>query len=115
MSKAKKTYKIPFSKHTGEMLSYTWGCDESNPNIDWKDNYVFDDELKYVSYIGGRSSMSMKVESLRDGRRYNMFWTYFDDCIRRDNNGPGPTFSGKWTFVKTGQNYSVKPVVEYEE
>lgn len=105
----KNKYKIPFSKNIDRMLYYV---DDNYFNVEWKDNYIFDDDLKYIGYNGGRSAMTMVLESVNNLRKYYMFWTYFDECIRRDNNSPGPVFHGKWTFIKTGKNYSVKPVEE---
>lgn len=107
-------YKIPFAKKTGQLLPFTskyYGLQD--PDIDWRDNYEFEDSLEYIEYIGGRSSMSMRVKSIKTGLEYNMFWTYFDSCIRRRDNtvgAIGPIFHGKWTFQKTGTNYSIRPV-----
>lgn len=109
---SKSTYQIPFNKQTGEMLHYVDFWTEQIAQIEVKDNYMFEDSLLYMNYKGGRSSMTMILESISTGRKYYMFWKYFDKCIRRPNNSPGPIFHGKWTFIKTGKNYSVKP---YEE
>lgn len=107
----KKNYKIPFDRKDCEMLPWTSLIkEEDNSQVIWLDNYIFNDDLLYIKYSGGRSSMSMILQSLNDGKRYYMFWKYFDQCIRRPDNQPGPIFSGKWTFIKIGCNYSIKPV-----
>lgn len=111
MSK-KPEYKIPFSGNTGELLTCVWRDDD--PNVMWLDPFEFEASLTYKRYGGGRSAMTMTVQS-ETGTHYPMFWCYFDQCIRRPNNGPGPTFHGKWTFAKRGNNYSVCPAVSKEE
>ena len=114
----KKKYKIPFSKHDGHLISYDYvGIDNQvdDENVEYRNNYVFEDDLQYIRYNGGRSAMSMIVRSLRDGTEYSMFWTYFNWCIKQPTITPGPVFHGKWTFIKTGCNYSICPAEDGDE
>ena len=103
---------VPFSRHTGEMLSYVYNVEpgQDTPNVVWKANHEFDDALRYKGYSGGRSAMSMRLVSAVDGREYSMFWRWFDALLRRPGLKDGPSFEGRWTYCKQGQNYSVRPV-----
>jgi hypothetical protein len=103
------SYLIPFDPD-GNLLS----CARNGTLTNWVQNFEFEDTLRYVGYGGGRSAMSMKVESTTTGKKYRMFWAYFDKLIRRSDIQPGPTFTGKWTFVKKGKNYSIRPLGQTE-
>lgn len=96
---------IPFYQNGG-LCTYV-GRDGSG--LDWRQNFVFEDTLVYKGYAGGRSSMTMNFVSSTTGKKYPMFFCYFDALIRRDDIGPGPSFTGRWTFCKRGMNYSVMP------
>lgn len=85
------------------------GPNEPFPRAKEVPNFVWDDTLVYVRYLGGRSAMSMLVTSLTTGRHYSMMWTDFEEQLRRPDLRPGPTFSGKWTFIKRGVAYGVTP------
>lgn len=95
-------YKIPFLN--GNQMSYPYGPDE------WRDNYIFEETLKYEGYSRGRSSVTMSFKDSK-GHSYEMFISDFDDVITRKGFF-GKSTRGKWTFVKKGQNYGIKAVFE---
>lgn len=114
--------QVPFLEN-GSLVGYAdpWK-DSTNPqnagcDVGWRksqcftfrDNFEFDDELEYNGYGGGRSAMSMYLKSKTTGASYPMFWKHFEGLIRK-GCAAGPSFRGRWTFCKQGQNYSIKPV-----
>ena len=112
----KRITMIPFSTRNGEMLSYT-GClpgdayDEkyNNGKWVWKENYVFDDDLKFDGFYRGCSSAGAIFKSLNDGKEYNVFLKDLADIIKLDGFRSG-IIHGQFTFVKRGQNYGLRYV-----
>ena len=103
MSKKTGQYPIPFDGD-GNLLSYPYGTEE------WRDNYVFEDTLTYVTYYRGRSSVTIGFKD-SNGCSYEMFISDFDELITSKGLF-GKSVRGKWTFVKKGQNYGIKAVFE---
>jgi hypothetical protein len=98
MSKKKGNYQIPFKN--GNLQSYPYNPDE------WRDNYEFEETLEYVTYYRGRSSATIAFKDSQ-GHTYEMFLTDFDDVMKRKGFN-GKFVTGKWTFVKRGQNYGIR-------
>ena len=110
---SKKIIMYPISTETGELLDYTWNNypDDHNGRVQWVENRVFEDELKYAGFHRGRSAAGFDFVSVRDGKQYPMFMTDFDDVLRncrlnRDR------LVGKFTYCKRGANYGVRLLPE---
>ena len=73
--------------------------------LHWKDNYEFEDTLKYSGYSRGNSSCTVQFKSVNDGKEYTMFMVELNDCIDKLVDGK---LTGKFTFCKRGQNYGIK-------
>jgi len=103
---AKGQYQIPFIN--GNLCDYASGYYATQPGFQWKDNYIFDDELEYISFSKGRSSVQMNLRSTTDGRCYNMSIADFSWCILQ-----GLLIDKKikyrFTFAKKGTNYMLVP------
>ena len=99
-------YKIPFDDQ-GNMLSYP----ESWKPIEWKENTVFFDTLKYDSFGRGRSAVHIYMVSNTDGRKYTMFMKDFDAIVQ--DLDKGSTYQG-WTYQKRGQNYGLRKATQEE-
>lgn len=97
---AKGNYQIPFDDK-GNMLTYDWGYNV----IHHVDNHEFEDELEYVDYGRGRSSVTFKFKRLQTGTTVEFFVSTFSDIIPHINEGK---IHGRFTFVKQGSNYSCK-------
>lgn len=105
---------IPFSTHDGNMLSYT-GCfpgdykDEkyNNGRWVWKENYIFEDDLKFDGFYRGCSSAGATFTSLNDGKEYNVFLKDLADIISSDDLRSG-IIHGRFTFVMRGCNYGLR-------
>lgn len=128
MAAKKGIYKIPFDKDgnqqdypqawyvpTGEMRKYKdWqNIERETPETkaagpDWVTNYEFEDTLELVSYGRGRSSVTFTLKRT-DGKTISMFVSDFFDAAHKMNNGK---ITGRFTFVKKGQNYGCKMVGE---
>jgi len=118
MAKPKKELLVPFEVDTGNLVESTlyYYIDEPieiekvysyyNRKCIFKPNFEFTDSLVYVRGNFGRSSRSVIVKSESTNVEYNMFWNYFDECLK---SGVYP-FTGKFTFVKKGSCFSIKPV-----
>ncbi|KVH05423.1 hypothetical protein WS84_28230 [Burkholderia anthina] len=94
MAKKVGTYDIPFD-NVGNQLDYPGHASEM------KANHEFEDTLTYHSCGRGRSSVGFTFKR-SDGRKVNVFLTDMDDWIPQLNGGK---ISGRFTFVKRGQNY----------
>lgn len=113
-----KKIMIPFSTYDGRALSYT-GCmpgdayDErhNNGRWVWKENYIFDDDLKFDGFHRGCSSAGATFKSLNDGKKYNVFLKDLADIINSDALQSG-IIHGQFTFVKRGYNYGLRYVKE---
>lgn len=101
---AKGDYEIPFDLD-GNQLSYP----ESWKGVVWRDNVPFDGTLVYAGYSRGRSSALIEFLNYADGKRVSMFMTDFDKAARRMTNG---MLSGRFRYVKRGQNYGIQLVEE---
>lgn len=72
----------------------------------FKPNKNFYDELEYVGYSRGRSSIKINFKSLLTNIHYEMFMTDFNDLlINKCFNNP---LKGNFTFCKRGANYGIK-------
>lgn len=100
---AKANYKIPFDEQ-GNQMDYPaiWST-----NIDWRDNHEFSDGLVFESSGRGRSSVTFILRRISDGKKVTMFLKDFTAMIPQMVNGVA---SGKFTFVKRGQNYGCQMV-----
>ena len=74
-------------------------------NLHWKDNYEFEDTLKYSGFSRGTSSCTVQFTSINDGKEYTMFMKELDSCIDKLVDGK---LTGKFTFCKRGENYGIK-------
>ena len=93
-------YKIPFD-NAGNQLDYEgWGCAEM------RDNFEFEDTLTFQSYGRGRSSVTFTFKRV-NGQTVSMFVSDFSDIVNKMNHGH---VTGRFTFVKKGQNYGCKMV-----
>lgn len=97
MSKA--IYQIPFDKHGNQLDYEAWDVAEM------LDNFKFNDELAFICYGRGRSSVTFTMQRKSTGRTVSMFVSDFSDAIPMMVNG---RISGDFTFVKKGQNYGCK-------
>ena len=106
---AKKQIMYPFNAETGELIEYTFYDypDDRRGTVKWSENYVFEDDMEYTGYTRGRSAARLQFKSIKDGRRYGMFLTDFDDAMKRCQFFKNRLI-GKFTFCKRGQNYGVK-------
>lgn len=115
-----KLFMVPFSIHNGMMLEYT-GClpdsiqDENwnHGRWEWKENFVFHDDMKFTGFSRGCSSAKAVFESRLDGKQYAMFLTDLADAISGERFFKDRLI-GYFTFCKRGQNYGVK-IVDKEE
>jgi hypothetical protein len=97
---SKKTYQIPFDKDGNQM-----GYPETWRGVEWRDNEPFEDTLVYKGYGRGRSSATLHFRRASTGTEVQFFMSDFDDIVKHMQFG---TFSGRFEFVKKGQNYGCK-------
>ncbi len=90
-------YQIQFDSVTGDQLDYGW-----HRNLEWRDNFEFEDELTYVSYGRGRSSATFSFKR-SNGSEVNVFMSSMNEFIPKIVNGK---IRSRFSFVKRGQNYS---------
>lgn len=97
-------YQIPFDKN-GNQLHYPYGYSDVEK---WKDNYVFEDEIKFINlHRFGVSSVYAQFESTTTGKKFTMFTKDLSDCFNDFVNGK---LKATFTFCKRGQNYGIKVV-----
>lgn len=102
MAAKKGVYQIPFD-NDGNQKHYP----ESWKGLQWKDNYEFDDELHFTTYGRGRSAAYFIGAMASNGMTVNVFITDFMDLMPHMVHGK---VTGKFSFVKRGQNYGCKLV-----
>lgn len=93
--------KIPFEIKTGNMLNYN----NSYGDIEWIDNYIFEDTLKVLGSERGRSSVTFILEDSK-GKIYSMFLKDMTDLIMNSKIDNGK-ICGRWSFKKRGSNYGI--------
>ncbi|NEI70991.1 hypothetical protein GR212_15535 [Rhizobium lusitanum] len=103
MASKKGNYKIPFNA-AGDQQHY--------PEMEWvsgkrvesvmKDNFVFDDTLKFDGTARGRSAAYFYFVRSSTGTRVTVFMKEFSEMMPHLIRG---SISGKFTFIKRGENY----------
>ena len=68
-------------------------------------NFEFEDTLIFKNFSRGRSSVKAHFESRFTGKKYEMFICDLEDVIK--SNYFITKLSGRFTFVKRGQNYGI--------
>ena len=105
---AKGTYKIPFDQQGNQLdypeHSYLRGV--MTP-CKMEENYEFSDTLTFQDYGRGRSSVTFTMKRANTGKTVTMFVSDFANIINKMNHGH---VTGRFTFVKKGQNYGCKMV-----
>jgi hypothetical protein len=97
--------QIPFDQH-GNPVPYV----RSRASLVWKDNEVFRATLKFERFERGRSAAHAIYAKADDPSwQVTMFLSDLGDVIAR---GEAPfLLTGRWEFVKRGQNYGVKKLL----
>ena len=93
-----------FPFRDGELMPY---CGVRDTGVEWKENFVFHDDLRYDGYYRGCSAAGFQFVSEENGKRYNMFLTDFDNAMKTRRFFKDHLI-GEFTFVKRGQNYGIK-------
>lgn len=111
---SKGTYKIPFSM-IGNQMAYP--ISQYNPStecweIDWRDNYVFEATLTYAGFSRGRSAAGFELVD-EEGHLYYLMMSEMDRIMAL-GGWDGNKITGKWTFVKKGQNYGIMLIKRVE-
>lgn len=119
----KKELLVPFNRF-GNMLGYSYYilsadnekiCKETGKfeifNRDgilaevFVPNFEFEDTLIFTGFSRGRSSVKAHFESQLTGKKYEMFISDLEDAIKA--NCFIAKLTGRFTFVKKGQNYGI--------
>ena len=106
-------YEIPFDSK-GNLLhypenEYDYPKNGGDPRViepTWKGNFVFEDTLRLLHTMRGRSAAYFYFESQTTGKKYPMFLKDFEEVMKVKVINKG-VVSGTWTFVKRGQNYGL--------
>lgn len=120
----KKELFVPFDR-CGNMLGYSYYgissegekiCTETGKfeifnrngalNEVFVPNFEFEDTLIFEGFSRGRSSVKAHFKSQFTGKKYEMFISDLADIIKA--NHFITKLSGRFTFVKKGQNYGIK-------
>ena len=73
----------------------------------WKDNYIFESEMRFIGFGRGRSAAHGFLRGT-ERREYQIFLKDLEELIGTRNFECGIINETKWTFVKRGQNYGIK-------
>jgi hypothetical protein len=110
-----KTYQIPFDDD-GNLMSYPskkYPRDENGNVRTWvpnmRDNYEFEATLTYAGFDNGIRSAHRVIWQDEAGRTYPMFISRLGEALET-HGMDGNTMTGRWTFMKQGQNYSIRAV-----
>jgi hypothetical protein len=107
------TYQIPFDtagnqQHYPESR-YTQTVEGKYVVVppNFRDNFEFEDRLKYIEYRRGRSAAYFIFERESNNRKVTFFMRDFERLVPKLSRGK---IKGTFTFVKTGMNYGCKLV-----
>jgi hypothetical protein len=108
------SYQIPFDVRTGAQMHYPENSYTRDVNGKYvvvppafRDNFEFEDRLKYISYQRGRSAAYFIFERESNNQKVTVFMRDFQTMIPKLSRGK---IKGTFTFVKTGMNYGCKLV-----
>lgn len=111
----KKDYQIPFDDD-GNLMSYPskkFPRDENGNVRTWvpnmRDNYEFVATLTYDGFDNGVRSAHRVIWKDEEGHTYPMFISRLGEALET-HGMDGNTMTGRWTFMKQGQNYSIRAV-----
>lgn len=86
-------------------IEHFWGRDNTLKEV-FVPNFEFEDTLIFKHFSRGCSSVKAHFESETTEKKYEMFISDLEDVIR-DNHLSNCRISGRFTFVKKGQNYGI--------
>jgi hypothetical protein len=95
--------KAPFNKD-GQPLSYVYN--ENSPDIIWKDNLPFKENLAF-NYFGRGRSAAHAIFTNEKGIVYQMFLKDLSELLKTKIINYGQ-LNGQFIFVKRGSNYGIK-------
>ena len=110
------SYKVPFDREGNLPFDPVNVCHfsedgryiENNQTYRWKENFEFEDTLKYESCIKTKSVL-FNFRSVTTGCTYSMFLIDFLNLIKSHDFKKGVVKS-KWTFQKIGKFYGIVAV-----
>lgn len=73
-------------------------------HVEWKDNYIFNDTIEFITYARGRSAAYF-IFKRSDDKKVIVFLIDFCDMVKYLVNGK---ITGEFTFCKRGCNYGCK-------
>lgn len=94
--------KIPFYKMTNELAK-----NQYSKEIEWKDNYEFEDTMEIVGMNRKGHSITYIMVSKTDHKKYSIFIKEMLNILQNGSVNKG-IVSGSWTFCKRGQEYSLR-------
>jgi hypothetical protein len=115
LAKKKPDYQIPFDDD-GNLMSYPsrkYVRDEHGNQRTWvpnlRDNYEFEATLTYAGFDNGIRSAHRVIWEDEEGHTYPMFISRLGEALEI-HGMDGNTMTGRWTFMKQGENFSVRAV-----
>lgn len=115
MATKKQDYQIPFDDE-GNLMSYPsrkYQRDEDGNQRLWvpnlRDNYEFEATLTYAGFDNGIRSAHRVIWQDEEGHTYPMFISRLGEALET-HGMDGNTMTGRWTFMKQGQNFSIRAV-----
>ena len=115
MAKSKKVYQIPFDDN-GSLMSYPlrkYVRDADGNSRIWvpnlRDNYEFEATMTYHGFDNGIRSAHRIIWRDDEGHTYPMFISRFGEALEA-HGMQGKTMTGWWTFMKQGENFSLRAV-----
>lgn len=86
--------------------------------VERKENYIFEASLLICGFGRGRSSVKLRLEDINEPEPNEKYqrkfgWEVFlSDAIETISKAKDMVVTGKWTFVKRGQNWGIKLIEE---
>lgn len=83
-----------------------------------KENFIFEASMKIDGFCRGRSSVKLRLENINETDPIEKYqrkfgWEVFlSDAIETISKSKNMIVTGKWTFVKKGQNWGIKLIEE---
>jgi len=71
-------------------------------------DFTIEAEMKFAGYYRGRSAAGFYLKDIKTGATYVIRMACLDDLLRSEINIVNGQIKGRWGFLKTGANYSIK-------
>jgi hypothetical protein len=117
--RAFQQYEVSFDKDGNLTRQYLEPPNANNTNS-WRvnrtgfnePNCIFADNLTFVRCYSTQNSAHFVFQSLKNGRKYSMFLSDFEDILKARKLLDGHRIQGEFVFCKKGNSQGIRLIIE---